>query len=257
MDTTNTFPTHLLPKGYLAHFTTQEYKFRWHEATGLDADLHFRANHLASRLMSLWIVDAHLSTCKAELARITNTSVKTMDRALVALEDRGWVEVTRQDNLSVFLTIPTHGLQSLLTQRQNQELQRSLRQVRESHAHEILAMVALTYGISLDAVQNSPSWRIVRARVRSLINRMSDIPGESKKLSDFLCECPPTSTINPAAVVSSRIDDYLRRHPYLSRRPTKATRQQSASSPLDVDALIANTAQSLTQPRQSPAFLDS
>jgi hypothetical protein len=248
MDKNTSFPTHLLPGDYLDHFSIDEFKFRWHEATGLDTKLHFRANHLASRLMSLWIVDANLSTSKAELARITNTSVKTMDRALVELEHRGWVDVTRMDRLSIYLMIPEHGMESLLLHRQRIEHQRELRATRETSTREVLLAVSDAYDVPRKTVLTGPQWQIIRSRVRSTINQMTDITQESNKLTISICESPPARCSSPMAVVGARIDEHLKRYPHLQRRKSKAIRDQiSESKQTGFNEIIANLSNTLKE----------
>lgn len=247
MDTETTFPQRLLPEGYLSHFNISEYKFRWHEASGLDPDLHFRANHLASRLTSLWITDAHTLTAKHQLARITNTSIRTMDRALTELEDRGWVHVSRDgDGLSIYLVIPRHGLERLLAERQSSEQQRNLRTSRELAAQEVLLSLATAYGTDHDAVRTGADWKVVRARIRSITNRMTDIEQETRKLIHSLCESIPQQIRCPQALVSSRIDEHLRNYTHLSHRPSKRTRVSSDSeSSVQFENLIHDLAAKL------------
>lgn len=242
-----TFPTHLLPKGYLDHFNVGEYKFRWHEATGLDPELHFRANHLASRLASLWITDGHLTTAKNVLARITNTSVRTMDRALVALEDRGWVQVNRDiDGLSIFLVIPQHGLHALMAERRNSEHQKSLHQTRELASQELLAMIAQQFVVEAEAVKFGPEWKIVRSRLRSIIRRMDVVDLECKKLSETICESLPAIVDCPAALVSYRIDNHLRHYAHLRHRPTKSDRvSASQRQGFDIESIISGVSERL------------
>ena len=249
MDDTTTFPTHLLPDGYLEHFKIGEFKFRWHQASGLDSNLHFRANHLASRLISLWITDGHLVTAKHVLARITNTSIRTMDRALLALEDRGWVQVSRDgDGLSIFLVIPEHGFQALMRERKSSEQERSLRLTRELATQVALCSIAGQYDVDSEMVKFAPEWKIVRSRVRSVISRMGDVEVECKKLVEAICESIPVNVRCPQALISSRIDDHLRRHTHLSHRPTKSTRMQSQIEPrFDIQGLIASVSDSLSQ----------
>lgn len=247
MDNDTTFPHHLLPEGYLSHFKISEYKFRWHEASGLDPDLHFRANHLASRLTSLWIKDGHTLTAKHQLARITNTSIRTMDRAMIELEDRGWVQVSRDgDGLSIYLVIPRHGLERLLAERQSSEQQRNLRTSLELAAQEVLLTLADAFRVDHDAVLTGSEWKVVRARIRSITNRMTDVEQESKKLACSICESIPQNIRCPQAVVSSRIDEHLRNYPHLSHRPTKSDRQKSWDrSPSGLDDLLGHVTEAL------------
>lgn len=224
MDETSTFPKHLLPTGYLDIFTIAEYKFRWHEATGLDPVLHFRANHLASRLTSLRVIDGHVQSAKDKLARVTNTSIRTMDRALVQLENRGWVDVNRDEGLSIFLLIPNHGLQLLVDERQASNRQRDLRLKREYASHKTLEEIARAVGIASEEVRSSPDWKVVRAQIRSATNRMYAVEEESRKLLNFICESWPKEVRSPQALISSRIADHLRHYTHLSHRPTKSQR---------------------------------
>lgn len=249
MDDTSTFPTHLLPAGYLEHFTFGEFKFRWHEASGLDSNLHFRANHLASRLVSLWITDGHLVTSKHVLARITNTSIRTMDRALLALEDRGWVQVSRDgEGLSIFLVIPQHGFQALMCERKNTEQKRSLRQTRELAAQDALCSIAHQYGVDPEVIKFGSEWKIVRSRMRSVVSRMSVVEVECKKLVETICESVPLNIRNPQALISSRIDDHLRRHTHLSHRPQKSVRTQTrVEDGFDVQSVINSVSERLSE----------
>ena len=230
MDDTKTFPAHLLPEGFLEHFTISEYKFRWHEASGLDPDLHFRANHLASRLTSLWIVDTHTLTSKQQLARITNTSIRTMDRALLELEHRGWVQVSRdEDHLSLYLVIPAHGLDRLLAERRSVEHQRNTRHIRELSAQDTLNALAVEFGVDPDVVRSGSDWGVIRSRVRSITNRMSSVETETRKLIEAVRESVPPNIRCPQAFISSRLDEHLRNYPHLNHRPTKASRRQSTT----------------------------
>jgi hypothetical protein len=240
MDDTTTFPGHLLPNDYSEHFTISEYKFRWHEASGLDTDLHFRANHLASRLTSLWIVDAHTLTSKQELARITNTSIRTMDRALLELEYQGWVQVSRaEDRLSLYLVIPDHGFDRLLAERKSVEHQRSTRHTRELSAQDTLSALAVAFGVNPQVVRNSSDWSVIRSRVRSITNRMSCVETETRKLIEAVRESSPKNIRCPQAFISSRLDEHLRNYPHLSHRPTKASRVKTENGgQLDVHSLI-------------------
>lgn len=247
MNDNSTFPAHLLPTGYLDHFNVGEYKFRWHEATGLDPELHFRANHLASRLASLWITDGHVLTAKHVLARITNTSIRTMDRALIALEDRGWVQVNRDnDGLSIFLVIPQHGLHALLSDRRNSEQQRTLRLTRELATQELFATIAHQFGVEAKSVKFGPDWKIVRSRLRSIVRRMDVVDLDCRKLTESICESIPAKVDCPAALVSSRIDNHLRHYTHLSHRPTKSGRTSPPQGHgLDIQSVINVVSESL------------
>jgi len=254
MDNETTFPHHLLPEGYLSHFNISEFKFRWHEASGLDPDLHFRANHLASRLTSLWITDGHILTAKHQLAQITNTSIRTMDRALIELEDRGWVHVSRDgDGLSIYLVIPRHGLKLLLAERQSSEQQRNLRTSRELAAQEVLLTLADAFRVDHDAVQTGSEWKVVRARIRSITNRMTDVEQESRKLAYSICESIPQHIRCPQALISSRIDEHLRNYPHLSSRQSKTQRVQGIRNTY-VEQTVTQLEQILTalRPHQIP-----
>ncbi len=240
MDNKTTFPTHLLPHDYLNYFQLNEYKFRWHEASGLDPELHFRANHLASRLTSLWIVDAHTLTSTQQITRITNTSTRTTSRALAELEDRGWVHVSRAgDKLSVFLTIPQSGFDRLIAEHQSVEAQRATRQIRELAAQETLSALALSFGIDAQQVQSGASWKVIRSRVRSITNRMSSVETETRKLIEAVRESVPQNIRCPQAFISSRLDEHLRNYPHLSHRPTKASRRQTTpGETFDIQSVI-------------------
>jgi hypothetical protein len=240
MDNKTTFPTHLLPHDYLNYFQINESKFRWHEASGLDPELHFRANHLASRLTSLWIVDAHTLTSMQQVTRITNTSIRTTGRALAELEDKGWVHVSKAgDKLSVFLTIPQGGFDRLIAEHQSVEAQRATRLIRELAAQETLSALALSFGIDAQEVQSGASWKVIRSRVRSITNRMASIETETRKLIEAVRESVPPNIRCPQAFISSRLDEHLRNYPHLSHRPTKASRVTAENSgQLDVRSLI-------------------
>jgi hypothetical protein len=240
MDNKTTFPTHLLPPDYLNYFRLDEYKFRWHEASGLDPELHFRANHLASRLTSLWIVDAHTFTSKQQITRITNTSIKTTGRALAELEDRGWVHVSRAgDRLSVFLTIPQSGFDRLIAEHQSAEAQRITRLSRELAAQDTLGALALSFGVDVREVQSGADWKVIRSRVRSITNRMSSVETETRKLIEAVRESVPPNIRCPQAFISSRLDEHLRNYPHLSHRPTKASRRQTTTgATFDIQSVI-------------------
>jgi len=172
-----------------------------------------------------------------------------MDRALLTLEDRGWLQVSRDgDGLSIFLVIPEHSFQALMRERKNTEQQRSLRLTRELATQVALCSIAGQYDVDSAMIKFAPEWKIVRSRVRSVISRMVDVEMECKKLVEAICESVPVNIRCPQALISSRIDDHLHRHTHLSHRPTKSTRTQSQIEPrFDIQGVIASVSDSLSR----------
>jgi DNA-binding GntR family transcriptional regulator len=245
-----TFPAHLLPAGYREHFSIEEFKFRWHEASGLDCNLHFRANHLASRLMSLRVTDAQLVTNKQTLARITNMSVRTMDRALGELEDRGWVQVTRDAGLQILLVLPDHGLEALLVERQSLSIQREQRHQRETAVQSILQQIASAHSVRIEELQFDKQWAIFRQRVRSVVNRMSSLESEIKTFMRTLSDPLPADVVSLPALLSSRIDIHLRHYSHLShRQPKSARRVSKLQGETNLDQILQDLTASLSYPK--------
>ena len=52
---------------YLQHFNANEFRFRWLDATACDLDLSRRANHLAARIITLWLDSNRTQTSYPEL----------------------------------------------------------------------------------------------------------------------------------------------------------------------------------------------
>lgn len=250
MEQRTTFPAHLLPTGYMQHFSIEEFKFRWHEASGLDYNLHFRANHLASRLTALRVADAQIVTNKQTLARITNMSVRTMDRALCELEDRGWVQVTRDAGLQILLVLPGHGLEALLVERQTLSVQREQRHQREAAVQSILQQIASTHSIRIEELQFDKQWGILRQRIRSVVNRMSSLESETKTFTRSLSDPLPVDVVSLPALLSSRIDIHLRHYSHLSHRKAKAARHVSKTQgQTNFDQILQELTSSLSYPK--------
>ena len=112
-----------------------------------------------------------------------------------------------------------------------------MRTSRELAAQEVLLALADAFRVDHDAVRTASGWKVVRARIRSITNRMTDVDQESKKLAYSICELIPQNFRCPQAVVSSRIDEHLRNYPHLSHRPAKRTRVSPDPKP---NALLEN-----------------
>jgi DNA-binding GntR family transcriptional regulator len=232
---------------YLEHFTPNEFRFRWLDATACDPDLSRRGNHLAARIFTLWFESNHARTSYAELHRITAMSRKTLERALPELAERGWISVThRGSNIELGLVMSEHGLDLLLEERERRQSFAGRRATNDEWTDRIITRLVTTLELHPEQVERLPRWRLLRAKIRSIVSHMLCYETESQKLFNTLTESLPTSIQDPAGMLLSRAGEHIRLHPHLSAR---APRPKSGSSARFIHATIADIANSLTPPR--------
>ncbi len=232
---------------YLEHFTPNEFRFRWLDATACDPALSRRGNHLAARIFTLWFESNHARTSYAELHRITAMSRKTLERALPELAERGWISVTHQGStIEIGLAMSEHGLDLFLEERERRKSFAGRRAANDEWTDSIIAHLVTTLELHPEQVERLPRWRLLRAKIRSIVSHMLCYETESKKLVATLTESLPTSIQDPAGLMLSRACEHLRLHPHLSAR---APRPKSGASAQFIEATIANIAESLAVPR--------
>ncbi len=231
---------------YLEHFTPNEFRFRWLDATACDPDLSRRGNHLAARIFTLWFESNHARTSYAELHRITAMSRKTLERALPELAERGWISVThRGSNIEIGLAMSEHGLDLLLEERERRQSFAGRRATNDEWTDRIITRLVTTLELHPEQVERLPQWRLLRAKIRSIVSHMLCYETESQKLVNTLTESLPTSIQDPAGLLLSRASEHIRLHPHLSAR---APRPKNGASTQLIDATIAGIAKSLTAP---------
>jgi hypothetical protein len=232
---------------YLEHFTPNEFRFRWLDATACDPALSRRGNHLAARIATLWFEANHARTSYAELQRITGMSRKTLERALPELAELGWLDVTnRGSTIEVGLAMSDRGLDLLLEERERRQSFAGRRERNDEWTERIMTHLATTLAIHPDEAARLPKWRLLRSKVRSMVSHMLCYETESRKLVDALTESLPTVIHDPAGLMLSRAAEHIRRYPHLSAR---APRPKNGSSARLIDDTIAGIAKSLTAPR--------
>ena len=232
---------------YLEHFTPNEFRFRWLDATACDPALSRRGNHLAARIFTLWFESNHARTSYAELHRITAMSRKTLERALPELAERGWISVTHQGStIEIGLAMSEHGLDLFLEERERRKSFAGRRAANDEWTDSIIAHLVTTLELHPEQVERLPRWRLLRAKIRSIVSHMLCYETESKKLVDTLTESLPKSIQDPAGLLLSRAGEHVRLHPHLSAR---APRPKSGASARFIDATIDDIAETLAVPR--------
>ena len=232
---------------YLEHFTPNEFRFRWLDATACDPALSRRGNHLAARIFTLWFESNHARTSYAELHRITAMSRKTLERALPELAERGWISVIHQGStIEIGLAMSEHGLDLFLEERERRKSFAGRRAANDEWTDSIIAHLVTTLELHPDQVERLPRWRLLRAKIRSIVSHMLCYETESKKLVDTLTESLPKSIQDPAGLLLSRAGEHVQLHPHLSAR---APRPKSGASARFIDATIDDIAETLAVPR--------
>ena len=232
---------------YLEHFTPQEFRFRWLDATGCDHALSRRGNHLAARLVSLWFESNHTRTSYAELQRITAMSRKTLERALPELAELGWVNLTHSGSaIGLSLAMSDRGLDLLLEERERRTSFAGRQVHNDEWTESIMSHLVTTLALHPEHVERLPRWRLLRSKIRSIVSHMLCYETECRKLVDSLTESLPASIHDPAGLLLSRAAEHIRRYPHLSAR---APRPKNGSSSRLIDETIASIAGSLTAPR--------
>lgn len=228
---------------YLEHFTPNEFRFRWLDATACDPDLSRRGNHLAARIFTLWFESNHARTSYAELQRITAMSRKTLERALPELAERGWISVTHQGSkIEIGLAMSEHGLDLFLEERERRKSFAGRRATNDEWTERIMVHLITTLALHPDHTERLPKWRLLRAKIRSIVSHMLCYETESKKLVDTLTESLPKSIQDPAGLLLSRAGEHVRLHPHLSAR---APRPKSGASARLIGETIADLSRSL------------
>ena len=224
---------------YLEHFTPNEFRFRWLDATACDPDLSRRGNHLAARIFTLWFESNHARTSYAELHRITAMSRKTLERALPELAERGWISVThRGSNIEIGLAMSEHGLDLLLEERERRQSFAGRRATNDEWTDRIITRLVTTLELHPEQVERLPQWRLLRAKIRSIVSHMLCYETESKNLSTHspsryqhrfrtrpACCCRvPASTSD-----FTHIFQHVRRAPKMVHRLGSSTQQSPTS----------------------------
>ena len=228
---------------YLEHFTPNEFRFRWLDATACDPALSRRGNHLAARIFTLWFESNHARTSYAELQRITAMSRKTLERALPELAELGWISVThRGSNIEIGLAMTEHGLDLLLEERERRQSFAGRRATNDEWTDRIITRLVTTLELHPEQIERLPRWRLLRAKIRSIVSHMLCYETESQKLFNTLTESLPTSIQDPAGLLLSRADEHIRLHPHLSARSPRPKKNQTTRL---IDETIADLSRSL------------
>lgn len=202
---------------YLEYFKPEEFRFRWLEATGLDESLPPRANHLAARILTLWIENESTTSCYDELVRITRLSLRTVQRALQDLSKSGWLRVERRSSrLHIVLVMTDDGVESLVGERERRRAFSGRQQLNDEWVRFVLGKVFAHYGVPVIDLDHGKS-RILFAKVRSIISHMTCHEIEAKKLIDELTESPPTEVRDLPGLLLSRAATHIRNYPHLGR----------------------------------------
>jgi hypothetical protein len=243
----NHFHASPVTERYLEHFTPNEFRFRWLDATACDPVLSRRGNHLAARLVTLWFDGNHTSSSYAELQRITGMSRKTLERALPELSELGWINVTHRGSvIGIDLAMSDRGLDLLLEERERRQSFAGRRAGNDEWTERIIAHLVTTLALNPEQAERLPRWRLLRSKIRSIVSHMLCYETESRKLVDSLTESLPSAIHDPAGLLLSRAAEHIRRYPHLGAR---APRPKNGSSARLVDETIASIASSLTGPR--------
>jgi len=202
---------------YLEHFSPKEFRFRWLEATGLDEGLPARANHLAARLTALFLDVYSVTTTYDDLARTTRMSLRTLQRALIDLKSSGWVvDSRRQSHIDITLILGDRGVDLLLAERERRRTFAGRRELNDQWTEHVVAQVLAAYGVP-EIDTGKGKWRILNAKVRSIVAHMTCHEVEARKLIDELTEAPPTELRDLPGLLLSRAGVHVRNYPHLAR----------------------------------------
>ena len=234
---------------YLEHFTANEFRFRWLDATACDLDLSRRANHLAARIITLWFDSNHTRTSYAELQRITSMSRKTLERAIPELVDLGWINVThRGSDIEIGLALNDRGLHLLIEERERRQSFAGRRVHNDEWTERIMSHLINTLALDPERAEKLPKWQLLRSKIRSIISHMLFYETECRKLAETLTESLPSAIHDPAGLLLSRASEHIRHHPHLSAR---APRPKNGSSKRFIDETIAGITKTLAAPAGS------
>jgi hypothetical protein len=204
---------------FLDYYQPTEFRFRWADATGLDATLPRRANHLAARLNTLYFVGHTVKTSYAELRQVTRMSQKSLERALPELIACGWVSTERAEgNIYITLRLNDRGLDLLLDERERRRQFAGRREINEQWATYIFDSAVSQIGANPDSVRDKGKWRILYSKIRSIVSHMGFPESESRKLLDELTEALPHEIQDAPGLLLSRAAEHVRRRPHLRAR---------------------------------------
>lgn len=231
---------------YLEYFQPAEFRFRWLEATGLYESLPTRANHLAARILTLWIDNESTTTTYDELCRITRLSIRTVQRGLRDLQSTGLLVARRKGSqISLTLVITDFGLDLLLAERERRRLFAGRRDLNDEWTHFVMAKVSTFYGIT-DSDTQDGLWRVLTAKIRSIIAHMHCHEVEAQKLILELTESPPQGIRDLPALLLSRASIHVRNYPHLARTaPIPVPRTTAATA---LDKILRNVVQNTSWP---------
>lgn len=216
---------------FATHFSIAEFRFRWLEATGLDRSLPSRANHIAARISSLWIFHDSATTSYDELCRITQLSLRTVQRGLKDLESSGFLVVTRHaSQINLTLVITDSGMEVLLAERERRRSFAGRRELNDEWATSVTAEVLRFYGTDETEARHG-LWPVLASKIRSIVSHMQCFEIEAAKLVAELTESPPTEIQDLPAFLLSRAATHIRNYPHLARSaPTPAPLQRGPSA---------------------------
>jgi hypothetical protein len=239
------------PTGYLQHFSTEEFRFRWLEALAevREAWRHSGVDHLARALCDHMNIQGSCHPSLATLARemaVSEGMVRDNYKILVA---EGWlIVVPRHQETNIFQAVlPAYGLELLNQKREAAANRNSVGEWREA-ADKFLSAMCAGLGIDREGAEATPAWARVEGKVYKLLARLGGPESDVSYVVKRVIEEPPGEIHSPVGLLMARLTKAERSLPKASRSTRNAKARVKSD---EVEKVLASTMEQLTSWRQN------
>jgi len=207
------------PSDYLLHFGSDEFKFRWLEALGLEREEWRRGTELFAAYVLSSYMDAH-GACYPSLERLATPMRKSEDtvrRALRNLENHGWLMIVSRANRTnqYFAVLPAYGMQLLLEQRSAGH-SGSDGSVLHAAVSRVLQLACDAHGFDREHLMRERSWARIEGRLFQVINRLGGATADLSSLTRWMCDVAGTGVDTPVGFLLARAGSFAKAYRHAS-----------------------------------------